>query len=99
VTKAYKVLLTRQAENDLAEIFDYISADSPEAAASFIVTIEEKVVSLVSMPERVPMIPENNLLGTNYRHLIYGNYRIIFRIQEDSVLVLRIIHGARLLPL
>lgn len=95
--KTYKVLLTRHAQNDFAEIYDYISADSPENGGAFVLTIEEKVASLTSMPERAPMIPENALLGTGYRHLIHGKYRIIFRIQADSVIILRIIHGARLL--
>jgi toxin ParE1/3/4 len=99
VAKTYKVLLTRHAQGDLAEIYDYISSDSPENAAAFVLTIEERVVSLVTMPERAPLIPENELLGTGHRHLVHGNYRIIFRIQDDSVFVLRIIHGARLLLL
>jgi toxin ParE1/3/4 len=78
---------------------EIISSDSPENAAAFAVTIEEKVLSLAIMPERAPTIPENALLGTGHRHLVHGNYRIIFRIQDESVFVLRIIHGARLLLL
>jgi len=99
VTKTYRVLLARHAENDLAEIYDYIAADSPANAAAFVRALEEKVLSLAVMPERASLIPENNLLGTGYRHLIHANYRVVFRIQGDSVLVLRIIHGARLLQL
>ena len=99
VAKTYKVLLTRQAQNDLAEIFDYISTNSPENAAAFILAIEGKVLPLATMPECAPLAPENILLGTSYRHLVHGNYRVIFRIQGDSVLVLRIIHGTRLLQL
>ena len=99
MAKAYKVFLTRYAQGDLAEIYDYISSDSPENAAAFILTIEDKIGSLATMPERAPMIPENALLGTGHRHLVHGNYRVIFRIQGDSVFVLRIIHGARLLLL
>lgn len=99
MAKTYKVFLTRHAGHDLAEIYDYIANDSPENAAAFILSIEEKVISLAIMPERAPMIPENALLGTAHRHLVHGNYRIIFRIQNASVFVLRIIHGARLLQL
>ncbi len=97
--RTYKVLLTRHAQNDLAEMYDYIRADSPENGAAVVLTIEEKVISLATMPERAALIPENALLDTGYRHLVHGNYRIIFRIQGDSVMVLRIIHGARLLQL
>ena len=49
------------------------------------------------MPERCPLIAENELMGTRYRHLRLGEYRTIFRVVVSKVLVLRIIHGARLL--
>ena len=97
--KTYKVLLSRHAQNDLAEIYDYIGADSPQNATTFILALEEKILSLAIFPKRVPLIPENILLGTNYRHLIHGKYRVIFRIQAEIVVVLRVIHGARLLKL
>jgi toxin ParE1/3/4 len=99
VPKTYEVLLARHAQRDLAEVYDYIAADSPANAAAFVQAIEEKVFSLASMPERASLIPENTQLGTGHRHLVHGNYRIIFRIEGDAVLVLRIVHGARLLQL
>lgn len=46
---------------------------------------------------RCPSIPENKLLGTEYRHLILGEYRVIFRIARSTVFVLRIVHGNRLI--
>jgi toxin ParE1/3/4 len=36
-------------------------------------------------------------MGTHYRHLLYGNYRSVFRIARKTVYVLRVIHGARLM--
>jgi plasmid stabilization system protein ParE len=59
--------------------------------------LEERVSTLEKFPARCPLIPENELLGTQYRHLIYGDYRAIFRIDARTVYVLRIIHSARLL--
>jgi toxin ParE1/3/4 len=38
-------------------------------------------------------------LGTEYRHIIYGNYRTVFRIEGYRVIILRVIHGAQLLNL
>jgi toxin ParE1/3/4 len=43
------------------------------------------------------LIPENEILGTRYRHMIYGDYRTVFRVAKRTVYVLRVIHGARLL--
>ena len=59
--------------------------------------LEKQIDTLEHFPEICPLIPENELLGTKYRHLLYGSYRTIFRISEDSVYGLRVIHGARLL--
>jgi addiction module RelE/StbE family toxin len=97
VTKTYKVNLTQHAQNDLEKIFYYIADDSINNASRFVLQLEKKVYSLETFPERHPFIPENEFFGTDYRHLIYKKYRIIYRVIETSVFVLRIIHGAKLL--
>ena len=93
----FKVEITPSAERDLEEIWDYIAHDSPGNATAFILQIEKQIDSLEQSPERCPLIPENQILGTSYRHLMYGQYRTIFRISVETVYILRIIHGARLL--
>ncbi len=91
--------LTRRAQEDLEHIFYYIANDSLDNASKFIVDPEEKIYSLENFPNRNPLIPENLYFGTEYRHLIYKNYRIIYRIFENSVYILRIVHGTKLLRL
>ena len=93
----YSVQVTRAAERDVEEIWTYIADDSPENATAFILRLEEQIEALEQFPERCPLIPENELLGTGYRHIIYGAYRTIFRITGKTVFMVRIIHGARLL--
>jgi plasmid stabilization system protein ParE len=93
----YQVKITRTAEEDLKEIWDYIAKDSPHEAERFIARIEHQVTTLEQYPERCPSVPENEVLGTGYRHILYGDYRTIFRISEKTVYILRIIHGSRLL--
>ena len=87
------------AEVDLEEIWILIAADSVENAARFVTEFEAKIGTLEQMPSRCPAIPENALLGTEYRHLIIGDYRVIFRVEGPTVYVLRIIHGNRLLDI
>lgn len=94
---AYRVELTPLAETDIEEIWDYIAQDSPGNAAAFIAVLEEQISSLERFPERCPRIPENEVLGTAYRHLICGAYRAIYRIAGQRVIILRVIHGSRLL--
>lgn len=93
----FRVRITRTAERDLEEAWTYIAQDSIEEAEKFVRRLEEQIATLESFPERCPLIPENEILGARYRHLLYGNYRTVFRIAGRTVHVLRIIHGARLL--
>ena len=95
--KKYRVDITAAAEADTAAIWDYIAQDNPDAATAFILRLEEQIETLERYPERCPLVPENDLLGTAYRHLLFGNYRTIFKIIGVRVIILRVIHGARLL--
>lgn len=76
---------------------DFIARDKPHAADTWARSIERKIRSLKSIPQRHEVIPEAQDLGVEYRHIISGNYRTIYRIDEDWVIVLRVIHAARLL--
>lgn len=93
----FRVEITPSAEADIAEIWDYITQDSPANAEAFLRVLEEQIASLEQFPERCSRIPENEPLGTSYRHLLHGAYRTIFRITGSRVIILRVIHGARLL--
>lgn len=93
----YQVEITPSAEGDIEAICDYISQDSPENAAAFIAALEQQIETLAHLPERCPLIPENEILGTSCRQLLHGNYRTIFRVAAKTVIILRVIHGARLL--
>jgi len=93
----YRVRIARTAELDLEEIWGFIAADSQDEADKFVQRLEAQIDTLERFPERCPMIPENELLGTHYRHLLLGNYRLIYRIAGKTVFVMRVIHGARLL--
>lgn len=93
----FHVELTDTAQLDIAEIWAFIARDSVSDANRFIRRLERQVQTLRRFPNRCPLIPENEVLNTRYRHLIYGKYRTIFRVSGKTVYVLRIIHGARLL--
>ena len=93
----FRVRVTHTAERDLEEVWNYIANDSPEGAKQFIRRLEEEIETLEIFPERCPLISENEILGTHYRHLVVGHYRCVFRIAKTTVYMLRAIHGARLL--
>lgn len=95
--KKYNVDITAAAEADVNEIWEYIAQDNPDAATAFVLRLEEQIGTLARFPARCQLVRENELLGTAYRHLVYGNYRTIFKIIESRVIIMRVLHGARLL--
>ncbi len=99
MAKKYKINITFNAKNDLEHIFFYIAEDSINNAKKFILELEEKIYSLDTLPERFALIPENIFFDTNYRQITYKKYRIIYKISGDSVFIMRVVHGAKLLDL
>ena len=95
----FQVEITATAQSDIQEIFQYIAVDNQTAANNLFWEIEKQIDSLEQFPLRCPVIPESFELGVEYRHIIYGHYRTIFRVESSKVIILRIIHGARLLNL
>jgi toxin ParE1/3/4 len=95
VQKKHKLIITKTAQQDFSTIWEYISAENPLNARTFLDEIEAKALSLDLLPERHQFINENELLGTDYRHLVYKKYRLIYRIDGTTVYILRIIHGAK----
>jgi addiction module RelE/StbE family toxin len=79
-----------------AEIAEYISRDNPTAAKKWVDTVFSKVEQLKSFPESGRIVPEIN--NKNFRELIYGNYRIIYRFEKTQVSILTIRHGKQILP-
>jgi len=59
--------------------------------------IRKKVENLNSFPKLGRMVPE--LDDPNLRELILRNYRLIYRIFEEKIQIIRILHGSRILNL
>ncbi len=91
-----KILWSPLAVERASEISEYISQDNPTAAAKWVETIFKKVEQLKLSPQSGRVVPEVN--DTEIRELIYGNYRIIYRVESNRISILTIRHGKQLLP-
>ncbi|MBI3583675.1 MAG: type II toxin-antitoxin system RelE/ParE family toxin [Nitrospinae bacterium] len=78
---------------DLENIRDYIGHDSEYYANRFIGKIIEAAESLEKFPERGRHVPEAE--AENIRELLFYNYRIMYRVEKDRILILTVIHGSR----
>lgn len=91
-----KVSWSPLAIDRVSEIAEYIARDNPEAAKSWVDNIFTKVTNLKTHPETGRIMPEIN--NRAIRELIYGNYRVVYRIEEKRVSVLTVRHGKQILP-
>lgn len=91
----YVVRLLQIAENDLNGIITYIAAENRNAAEAITSRIE-KTLHYLSVNPYLEKIPgEEDLAGAGYRFIIVQNYLIFYTIEGHTILVHRIIHGAR----
>jgi toxin ParE1/3/4 len=92
-----RLLWSPLAVERAAEIAEYISRDNPTAAKKWVDTVFSKVDQLKSLTESGRIVPEIN--NKDFRELIYGNYRIIYRVEKTPVSILTVRHGKQMLPI
>jgi addiction module RelE/StbE family toxin len=89
-----KIKWSKNSQNDLKTIYQYISNDSILYATRLVDRIVLTVETLAHFPLSGRMVPERN--DETIRELIEGNYRIFYKIQSTKqVAILRIHHSAR----
>ncbi len=89
------IIWSEPASLDLDNIKKYISNDSKYYADIFLAKLIKSAEKLEQFPEIGRIVPEIN--KKNIREIIFRPYRIIYKIHNDKIFILTIIHGARLL--
>ena len=92
---AHRIVWSLRAAKDLDSIIDYIAADSPTYAGAVLKNIVNQTRMLSRFPQAGRMVPEYD--DENMRELIVYNYRIIYRLERDEVLIVAVIHGKQVL--
>lgn len=92
-----RIVWSPLAVDRASEIAGYIAQDKPSAAEKWVNTVFSRVEQLKSSPEIGRIVPEIN--NDQFRELIYGNYRIIYRIEKKQISILTIRHGKQILPI
>ncbi len=91
-----KIIWSPLAIERAKEIVGYIAQDKPTAAEKWVETVFSKVEALASSSEVGRIVPE--VENPRFREIIYGNYRIVYRIDKKQISILTIRHGAQILP-
>ena len=92
---ANKIIWSPQAADSFEEIWKQISRDSQYYATVFAKKVNSIVKHIPEYPKSGRIVPEYN--NENLREKIFQNYRIIYRIKNDTIEIVLIIHSARLL--
>ena len=89
---ALPIIRSPAVEDDLADIWLSVAKDSPRAADHFLDAIAERILQVAVFPESGPRRPG---IGADTRALTIGNYLILYRLAEERIEVVRVVHGAR----
>ncbi|MEE9429729.1 MAG: type II toxin-antitoxin system RelE/ParE family toxin [Melioribacteraceae bacterium] len=90
-----KIFWSPLSVDRLEEIFEYISKDNSSAAQKMIEKIFKKVETLSEYPNRGRKVPETK--RKEIREIFLGEYRIIYRVEKNKVIVLTIRNFKQLL--
>ena len=91
--QVFKVNVPLVVENEIDHYVDKIAQDSIHDALKWYKDIMDKIYSLDKFPARRPYADEMSYHDFEIRNLIFGNYRILFRIKGQTVQVLHVKHG------
>ena len=85
------------AVDRVGEIADYIARDDPVAADRWARSVFARVKQVKDFAKSGRYVPEVN--RKDIRELVYGNYRIIYRIETRVISILTVRHFKQILPI
>ena len=88
----WRVVRSRQADEDLYDIWSYIEKDNARAANALIDEFTQKFELLA---EHTGLGTSRPKIHPSLRFFPVGRYLIVFRRMEDGIEVVRVVHGAR----
>lgn len=88
-----RVIWSPRAIDRVTEIAGQIASDRPEAARGWVADLFDRVRSLVAHPEHGRRLPE--LVHTDYREILFGNYRVIYVVGARQVRIVTVRHARR----
>jgi len=92
---AFKLEWSEEALEDIESIATYIEKDSPIYAKSVVSKFFEKSEMLQEFSELGRKVPEIN--DATIREIFIYSYRLIYKLNIDTVLFIAVVHGKRLL--
>jgi toxin ParE1/3/4 len=86
------VIRTDRADEDLIDIWTYFAADNLDAADRVLDAIEARWWQVAQHPYSGLRRDD---IGPGIRCLVAGQYLILYRIADDGIEIIRVLHGRR----
>ena len=93
----YQITWSPEAVEDLESIAEYIERDSSFYAQSVVSQILETSRKIKEFPFIGRMLPE--IGDENIRERFIYSYRLVYKIQQQRILIVAVIHGKRLIEI
>ena len=97
----FRLHTTPAADADLDEIASFIAQDNLPAALRFYDAVDITYQQICNHPNRYPRFEVGvpRLAGIRRRSVVgFSNYLVFYRVENENVLIIRVLHGARDLP-
>ena len=89
-----RVIWASAAEQDRADIIEFISLDNPIAA----VMMDELFAEVALRLEQHPLLGKPGRISGTRELIPHANYRMIYEVQDNQLRILALLHTARLWP-
>lgn len=87
-----KLTRAAEAEEDLLSIWGFVAEQNPVAADRLLDRFEKRWRQLQDHPYSGP--PREDV-GSGLRHLLIGDYLTLYRVSDDVIEIIRVLHGKR----
>jgi addiction module RelE/StbE family toxin len=90
-----KIIWTPEALQDRSDIWDYIAADNPVAAAD----LDDIFSTAVSRLAEHPSLGRPGQIEGTRELIVHANYRLVYELTPEVVWILAMVHTARQWPI
>ena len=92
-----KLIWSPLATQNAHALASFIAQDKPIAAMQWLEGLFERVELLQVLPESGRVVPEISI--SSIREIIFGQYRVVYRLEGEQIMILTVRHGKQLLNL
>ena len=88
-----RVIWTESARSALDDVIAYIAQESSDDAVRVLIRALDTAASLSTLADRGRVVRE--IGESTLRELLVYDYRLLYRVREDRVIIRAFLHGAR----